>query len=309
MKQSYFLRGRWLKCATCGGAMAGYTLTNKYGSKYRYYGCTSRVNITKQRRCGGSIRCEEADGQVWNAVTTFLLTPGAVLKHLEHAKGQHESEREQIERDQAGITRALDDCDHDDAKWKLAYDKEAIDADELRAYRAEIQARRQRLQQDAEGLQAQLNALALSEEQAQRLVKYSESLVHGIINDRVERITKAAETGRYDALQGEDAITAVELHDVWDDWERRRVALEMLREDTMKELLESRTSEIQAQLDALSIPEKQQLLDQLGLVTLWTRGERLKIIGNFALEYLVGDGARLCAATPTSGRSLRTSWA
>jgi hypothetical protein len=122
MKQDYFLRGRWLKCARCGGAMAGYTLTNKYGRRYRYYSCANQCSTDKSKRCPGSIRFEEADGQVWHAVTNFLLTPGAALRHLEQNQDRHEGEREQSQRDQAAIQRALAECDADDAKWKHAYE-------------------------------------------------------------------------------------------------------------------------------------------------------------------------------------------
>jgi hypothetical protein len=168
--------------------------------------------------------------------------------------------------------------------------KDAIDADELRTYRVSIQERRDRLQRDADALQGKLNALALSEAQAQRLVHYTESLVRGVINERVERIVKAAKSGCYDSLEGEDAITAVELHDVWDDYDQRRVALNNLREDTATQLLAGHTAELRAQLDSLPIEEKQGLLDQLGVVASWRRGARVIVYGNFVLEYLLGDG-------------------
>ncbi|MGH8067464.1 MAG: recombinase family protein, partial [Candidatus Entotheonellia bacterium] len=80
----YFLRGRWFKCAACQGAMYGHTQTQKKkGRSYRYYACTSRANPNKDKRCKGSIRGDDADGQVWSAVVSFLLTPAAVLKHME----------------------------------------------------------------------------------------------------------------------------------------------------------------------------------------------------------------------------------
>lgn len=280
----YFLRGRWFKCAACQGAMYGHTQTQKKkGRSYRYYACTSRANPNKDKRCKGSIRGDDADGQVWSAVVSFLLTPAAVLKHMEAHQNRASTKQEHIAVEQDSIQRALEECDHDDAKWKHAYDVDAIDALELRQYRAQIGERRQRLQEQADSLQARLNTLALSAQQAQRLVRYTESLVQGYVDSHVETIVKAVKSGHDADLDASDAILADELRERWDDWGKRRVGLEALRQATIGRVLSSQRAQVRAQLDALSVLDKQALLDQLGIVAYWTRGERLKIVGNIAL--------------------------
>jgi hypothetical protein len=209
---------------------------------------------------------------------------------MEAHQDRASTEQGHIAVEQDSIQRALEECDRDDAKWKHAYDVDAIDALELRQYRAQIGERRQRLQEQADSMQARLNALSLSAQQAQRLVGYTESLVQGYVEARVERIVKAVQSGRDDDLDADDAILADELRERWDDWSKRRVSLEVLRQDIMERVLSSQRTQVRAQFDALSVPDKQALLDQLGIVAFWTRSERLKIVGNIALGYLIEDG-------------------
>jgi hypothetical protein len=77
---------------------------------------------------------------------------------------------------------------------------------------------------------------------------------------------------------------ADELRGHWHD-------LELIRQETVERVLSALREQIRVQLDSLPIPERQGLLEQLGIVATWRRGGRLKIVASLVLEYITGDSA------------------
>ena len=132
----------------------------------------------------------------------------------------------------------------------------------------------------------------LDAEQAQRLAIYAAELVEEAINKRVAAILEAMGAGHDSYLDHEDAVITDDIAELWEKAGRRRAALDTLCERVVERVLAVRREAVAAQLDKLSIAEKQALFDQIGVVATWKAGEpRVKIAGNVFLEALLDENA------------------
>jgi hypothetical protein len=141
-RHDYLLAGGFLRCATCGRMMTG-KVTSRGQRRYR---CTSRTNVLDvAQRCPGSLNADDVEARIWWAVEQVLQDPMVIAREVQR---QHERSDELIavaRRELTLIDVALGKCQREEERWTKAYAAEVIELAELKAYRAEIQQRRQAL--------------------------------------------------------------------------------------------------------------------------------------------------------------------
>jgi site-specific DNA recombinase len=144
-RNDYLLRCL-LTCRTCGFAMCGVTSSGAGGRRqHRYYICHGKDTLARDRSrpCPQPrTRVEELDAAVWDHVRRLLDDPATLA-------AQFEEQARQAEALDAGADAASQKCeallrrlDREEQRLIDAYQAEAIDLDELKRRREQIQGRR-----------------------------------------------------------------------------------------------------------------------------------------------------------------------
>jgi site-specific DNA recombinase len=144
-RNDYLLRCL-LTCRTCGFAMCGVTSSGAGGRRqHRYYICHGKDTRARDRShpCPQPrTRVEELDAAVWDQVRRLLDDPASLA-------AQFEEQARQADALDAGADAASQKCeallrrlDREEQRLLDAYQAEAIDLDELKRRREQIQGRR-----------------------------------------------------------------------------------------------------------------------------------------------------------------------
>jgi site-specific DNA recombinase len=168
-KHTYLLSG-YLLCGRCERRMTG--TAPKGGRRYH---CSSVHNIhDPNAQCRGSVAAGALEGQVWEAVNRVLEDPELIAAEVVRQDAHADEQRQAIHRELAAIDAALMKCEKEAQRWAEAYAAEVISLEELKAYRADIVARRQGLLEEQSTRQASLQAIGEAVQQVEALIGYCE---------------------------------------------------------------------------------------------------------------------------------------
>jgi hypothetical protein len=149
----------------------------------RRYRCTSRTNVLDMaERCRGSVAADEVEARVWRAVEDILHHPTVIAQEVQRQHARAEAIEAALQRDLTLIEAALGKCQREDDRWTHAYAAEVIELAELKAYRAEIAARRQELLDQQDRLHAQRGQAQHSVQQVETLIRYCQR-----VRERLQR--------------------------------------------------------------------------------------------------------------------------
>jgi site-specific DNA recombinase len=191
-KHEYLLSGGRLRCGRCRLGMAGVCRT----PVRRYYICNShRVVLRREDRCAGSARADELEAEVWTAVERVLRDPGLIAAEVAKQQQTADEKRAGIDYEIETIDAALAKCDREAQRWADAYAAEVINLAELKAYRADIDSRRQSLLAERTACDRQREAIGLAAAQVHSLMDYC-----AWVCQRLERFNDAEKRQALDAL-------------------------------------------------------------------------------------------------------------
>jgi site-specific DNA recombinase len=191
-KHEYLLHGGRLRCGRCGRSMSSLCRARQY----RYYVCNSQHQLLDPTlRCRGSVRADVIEAEVWQAVLRVLEDPALIAAEVARQHAHAGDQRTEIVRQVAVIEAALVTCDREAERWANAYAAAVIDLDELKGYRADIQARRQSLQAERAACQRQLDAIGAAVEQVDALTGYCAR-----VRQRLQAFDMAEKRGAIEAL-------------------------------------------------------------------------------------------------------------
>ena len=168
-KHDYLLTGGVLRCGRCGHGMSG---TSRRGPVWIYRCGSWRSLVDPTVRCSGSLRADEAEAQVWNAVVRVLEQPEIIVAEVTRQQAMADDQRTEIRQQLALIEAAVAKCEREAQRWAKAYAGEVIGLDELKGYRADIAVRRQRLWAEQAHCQAKLEAIGQAVLQVEALTAY-----------------------------------------------------------------------------------------------------------------------------------------
>jgi site-specific DNA recombinase len=168
-KHDYLLTGGILRCGRCGHGMSG---TSRRGPVWIYRCRSWRSLVDPTARCSGSLRADEAEAQVWDAIVRVLEQPEIIAAEVARQHASADEQRREIRRQLALIEAALAKCDREAQRWAEAYAAEVISLDELKGYRAELTARRHSLGAEQARHQARLEAIGEAVLQVEALTDY-----------------------------------------------------------------------------------------------------------------------------------------
>jgi site-specific DNA recombinase len=196
-KHGYLLGGGTLRCGRCGRAMSGMCR-----GEIRYYRCGSRHSILDPAlRCSGSLRADVVEAQAWAAVVRVLEQPELIATEVARQGSRAVEQRAEIGQHLALIAAGLVKCDREAQRWADAYAGEVINLVELKAYRADIELRRQSLLTEHATCQRQLDAIGEAAQHVDALTDYC------------TRVRQRLQT--FDEAEKRIALTALDIHVRW----------------------------------------------------------------------------------------------
>jgi site-specific DNA recombinase len=136
--RDYLLSGL-IRCAHCGGAVAGHP-TGSRGKKYHYYVC--RTGRTRALNNGiphetPYVNAAWLESLVWTDVRRFLNDPGEVLERLRLELGD-EGDTQELDARKAELAKRLAARQAEKDRYVRAYAQGHISEDELSVYMADI---------------------------------------------------------------------------------------------------------------------------------------------------------------------------
>jgi site-specific DNA recombinase len=197
-KHDYLFVGARLRCGRCGRGMTG--LSRNSGRWY--YRCNSRNNITDRvLRCLGSLRADVVEQRVWAAIVRVLEQPELIAAEVGRQEATTDEQCAEIRRQLGILEAALTKCDREEQRWSEAYAAEVINLAELKAYRTDIEGRRQSLQAHRGSLQTELDTIGEAMARAEILVDYC------------ARVRQHLQT--FDNAEKRVAFEALDIHVSW----------------------------------------------------------------------------------------------
>jgi site-specific DNA recombinase len=164
----YLLVGGRLRCGQCDSTMSG---GNKQGIPYYICGRKpfqdAAASHTKR-----SIQAREVEPLVWQAVEDVLNNPALITDELERRREGTSTRQADLDRERQEYQRQLAQCTKDLKRWEAAYLGEAIDLDDFKAKRTEVDARRDSAEQELARLEAEQHLIAQTELETASLVDY-----------------------------------------------------------------------------------------------------------------------------------------
>ena len=127
--------------------------------------------------------------------------PEIIAAEVTKQEATADDHRAEIRRQMALLETALATCERDDQRWAEAYIAEVINVAELKAYRADIDQRRQSLLAEQTQLQGQLEAIGHHVQQVESLIDYC------------ARVRGALQT--FDATEKRHTFEALDLRVTW----------------------------------------------------------------------------------------------
>jgi site-specific DNA recombinase len=164
-KQDYLLSGH-LFCGQCGKKMSA------HGSPHRRYRCSTFAYLPPNERCHNSIRADEAEGRVWEAIEKFLKNPELIADKVAQQQATAAEQLAHLQQQMAAIDGALAKCDREEQRWREAYAAEVISLEEFKGFRGNIAATRQALHAEQRQFKAEMSAVQLMNAHAEAIVAY-----------------------------------------------------------------------------------------------------------------------------------------
>jgi site-specific DNA recombinase len=196
-KHDYLLSGGHMRCGRCGRAMTG-----AFYRQTRVYRCGSKWYVLDPAaRCAGQVKADVVEREVWEAVVRVLEDPARIAAEVAKQEARAEDQRAEIARQIAAIEAQLAKCEREAQRWADAYAAEVISLEELKGYRAEIEARRQGLLTERASLQARLDAIGRAVHQVDALTAYCAR-----VRQRLER---------FDYAEQRLALAALYIQAIW----------------------------------------------------------------------------------------------
>ena len=110
-----------LKCGVCGSPM---TIATGKGGRYRYYKCTSKINIAGKKDCENrNVRMETLDRLVLQAVAEKVFTPKRVEMMMEQIKVNHKGSQPDHNEQIRQLSKELEDIKQQTDKLFEAVEK------------------------------------------------------------------------------------------------------------------------------------------------------------------------------------------
>jgi site-specific DNA recombinase len=176
-KHDYLFVGGRLRCGRCGRGMTGIC----YKPGILYYRCNTHYHVMPpDLRCRGSLRADEVEFYVWKAVAQFLEDPEVVAAEVARQHATADEQRAAVQQELMLIETALAKCDREAQRWADAFAQEVIDVAELKAYRAEIEARRHSLLTEQARNQAKLDAIGQAAQHVGVLIDFCARVRQGL---------------------------------------------------------------------------------------------------------------------------------
>jgi hypothetical protein len=123
-------------------------------------------------RCPVVLRADVVEAKVWAAVVRVLEQPELIAEEVARQETNADAHRIEIGQHMAIIDVALAKCDREAQQWPDAYAGEVINLVELKAYRADIETRRQSLLAEQASRQRQLDAIGVAIQHVEALTAY-----------------------------------------------------------------------------------------------------------------------------------------
>jgi len=165
-----FISGR-LRCGQCGRAMFGAL----GGLKRPQYRCTRKsfqdVVASHIRR---SVQAPAIEPVVWEAVERVLNNPSLIAVELERRRQGTSNQQGDLDRERQHYERQLAQCDKDLKRWEAAYLGEAIDLNDFKAKKAEVDTRRASAEEELARLGEQQRFLDQVQVETASLMEYCE---------------------------------------------------------------------------------------------------------------------------------------
>jgi site-specific DNA recombinase len=188
-KHDYLLTSGRLRCGQCGCAMTG-------GAKgvVRYYVCNRRVfQDVVAPHTKRSMQAHAIEPRVWQAVERALMNPTLIAAELERRKKGTTTRQASLDRDRQGYQRQLAQCDKDLKRWEAAYLGEAIDLNDFKTKKAEVDARRASAEQELTRLEAEQSFIEQAELETASLMDYCARVRSGLQHPTIEEKRRALE--------------------------------------------------------------------------------------------------------------------
>jgi hypothetical protein len=151
--------------------MSGYYNARGQNPRYR---CSSAYDINVPTCRETTVAAADIEGYVWAAVERVLRDPALIAQEVQRQCAHIDDDRAQLVHEIELCEKVRARCDREAQRWATAYAAEVISVEELRQYRADIEARRQSITEQEAVLQAKLAALAEREAHTQMLTAYCE---------------------------------------------------------------------------------------------------------------------------------------
>jgi hypothetical protein len=184
-----FVSGR-LRCGQCGNAMAGHPYPNG-AARYR---CTRRPGldvIAPHTRRG--IVARDIEPVVWEAVERALNNPALITAELERQREGTSARKAALDHERQQYERQLAQCEKDLKRWEAAYLGEAIDLDDFKAKKAEVDARCTSAEHELARLDNQQRLIEQAELETASLREYCERVRQALQHFTLEEKRKALE--------------------------------------------------------------------------------------------------------------------
>jgi hypothetical protein len=171
-----------------------------------------------------------------------------------------------------------------------AYAAKIVSIHDLENFRGKLDKKREDLSQQIQQCQDQLNALQVISQRIHTLVSY----VSRVMNNQLVAATTAA-AARYPKIDMEPQLvdTIVSNVEVWEKRGQRFHEHMSAMSPEQRQQVETRW-QVRERLRSMTIADKRQLFDALGLKAIWRRKQPLSI--NLAIPYEDENGASASAA-------------
>ena len=187
-KHEYLLVSGRLRCGHCGYKMHGFI----GGHGWRAYRCLQpryrRIPHAKR-----NIYAEKLESQVWQAVEKVLQNPKLIAAEIERRRHGADTKESDIDQERRFYQGQVAQCDKAMERWEAAYIGEAIDLEDFKAKKAEVNARRASFEQELARLDEQQRLIEQTHVETATLRDYCKRVVKNLKNLDLEEKRLAIE--------------------------------------------------------------------------------------------------------------------
>jgi site-specific DNA recombinase len=182
-KSEYLLQSL-ITCGQCGLRMLGLPSSGRSGKDhYRYYVCRGRKSLEltcRTTRCRApSIRVEQVDRVVWDALVQWLQSPRMLREEVAAWKNTRQSKVE-LTRERVRLQKSVRQIDTQIARLVDAYQRGAVTVDELKARRERLSAMQNAITAEDHHLRSEEMSRQRLDQIADDIRAFAETLTAGI---------------------------------------------------------------------------------------------------------------------------------